>query len=172
MSPILGKPVLTIRVRKKYMNAVESIICTHPFWKDVNPHYLHILKECATYVKFGLHQPIFQAESAAEHFYLIHQGYVALETFMPGKGVITIQTLGPGEALGWSWLFRPYRWHLSARSADITEAVCFGARGLRDYAEENHDFGYDLAMRVGQIMLQRLQATRLLLAEAYGGPGE
>jgi CRP/FNR family cyclic AMP-dependent transcriptional regulator len=91
---------------------------------------------------------------------------------MPGKGVITIQTLGPGEALGWSWLFPPYRWHLSARSADITEAVCFGARGLRDYAEENHDFGYDLAMRVGQIMLQRLQATRLLPAEAYGGPGE
>jgi CRP-like cAMP-binding protein len=80
---------------------------------------LHILKECATYVKFDLHQPIFQAESAAEHFYLIHQGYVALEAFMPGKGVIAIQTLGPGEALGWLWLFPPYRWHFSARSADI-----------------------------------------------------
>jgi hypothetical protein len=54
---------------------------------------------------------------------------------MPGKGRITLQIIGPSEALGWSWLFPPYRWHFSARSIDITDAVCFGARSLRDYAK-------------------------------------
>ena len=38
----------------------------------------------------------------------------------------------------------------------ITEAVALSARALRDYAEENHDFGYELAMRVARVMLQRL----------------
>ena len=162
--------------RKKYekacMNTVENIIGTHPFWKGLNPHYLHILRECAVYSRFGVGQRIFEAGGDAEHFYLIHKGYVALETFMPGKGRITLQTIGPGGSLGWSWMFPPYRWHFTARSTDITDAVCFGAPALRDYAEENHDFGYDLAMRVGRIVLERLQATRSLLADSYGGSGE
>ena len=160
------------KYKEAYMNTVENIIGTHPFWKELNPHYFHILRECAVYSRFGAGQCIFEAGSDAEHFYLIHNGYVALETSMPGKGRITLQTIGPGEALGWSWLFPPYRWHFSARTTDVTDAVCFGARALRDYAEENHDFGYDLAMRVVRIVLERLQAARSLLADFYGGTGE
>jgi hypothetical protein len=91
-----------------------------------------------------------------------------LETFVPGKNAVTIQTLGPGEALGWSWLFPPYRWHFSARSGAFTEAIALQARALREYAEENHDFGYELAKRVGQVILDRLQATRLRLVNFYG----
>jgi CRP/FNR family transcriptional regulator, cyclic AMP receptor protein len=85
-----------------------------------------------------------------------------------GKVVVTIQTLGVGEALGWSWLFPPYRWHFSARSCAVTEAVVFEAMALREYAQENHDFGYELVKRVNQVMLDRLQATRLRLANFYG----
>jgi hypothetical protein len=70
-------------------------------------------------------QPVFQADSDAEYFYLIDQGSVGLEMFVRGKGVITIQTIGAGEALVWSWLFPPYRWHFSARSHAATEAVAF-----------------------------------------------
>lgn len=154
------------------MQTLDQIIPSHPFWKGLNPHYFHILKECAAFVKFGVDQPIFDAGVDADHFYLICTGRVALETFVPGKGAITIETLGAGEALGWSWLFPPYRWHFSARSVELTEAVAFGAHGLRKYAEENHDFGYELTTRVGQIVLQRLQATRLQLVEFYAVPGE
>ena len=89
---------------------------------------------------------------------------------MPGTGVITIQTIGTGEALGWSWLFPPYRWHFSARSIDGTDAVAFDAQALREKTEENHDFGYDIAMRIAQIMLQRLQATRMQLLDFYAPP--
>jgi hypothetical protein len=58
--------------------------------------------------------------------------------------------------------------HFSARSIDATEAACFGARTFRDYAEENHDFGYDLPIRGARIVLERLQATPSLLADFYG----
>ena len=160
------------KYKEAYMNTVENIIGTHPFWKELNPHYFHILRECAVYSRFGVGQCIFEAGSDAEHFYLIHNGYVVLETLMPGKGRVTLQAIGPGEALGWSWLFPPYRWHFSARSTEVTDAVCFGARALRDYAEENHDFGYDLAMRVVRIVLERLQAARSLLADFDGGTVE
>src|SRR5271157_1356152 len=142
------------------MEAIEKMIYRHPFWKDLNPDYFYILGECASRVNFGTGQPIFHADSDAEHFYLIDQGRVGLEMFIRGKGVITIQTIGAGEAHGWSWLFPPYRWHFSARSRAATEAVAFAAPVLRRCAETNRSFGYELAVRVGQGMFQRLQATR------------
>ena len=80
---------------------------------------------------------------------------------------LTIQTIGAGEALGWSWLFPPHRWHFTARSHAATEAVAFAAPVLLHYAEANHSFGYELSMLVGQVMFQRLQATRAKLVDFY-----
>src|SRR5271165_4904132 len=156
------------RPNEKAMETIDKIVYRHPFWKRLNPDYFQILVECASCVKFGSGQPIFQADSDAEYFYLIDQGSVGLEMFVRGKGVIAIETIGAGEALGWSWLFPPYRWHFSARSHAATEAVAFAAPVLRQCAEANHSFGYELAMRVRQVMLQRLQATRAKLVNFYG----
>ena len=38
---------------------------------------------------------------------LIDKGAVTLESFVPGRGVTTVQTIGTGDALDWSWLFPP-----------------------------------------------------------------
>jgi CRP/FNR family cyclic AMP-dependent transcriptional regulator len=152
------------------MRTLEQLIADHPFWKGLNPHYFPLLNEYASEERFGLQQQIFQEGSDANHFYLIHAGRVALETFVPGRGVVTIQTIGAGEALGWSSLFPPYRWHFSARSIDATAVVALDARALREKAQENHDFGYDITTRIAQVMLQRLQATRMQLLDFYAAP--
>ena len=55
--------------KKAYMNTIEIIIGTHPFWKGLNSRYFHILRECAAYSRFGLDQCIFEAGREAEHFY-------------------------------------------------------------------------------------------------------
>ncbi len=52
---------------------------------------------------------IFREGQAADSFYLIRQGHVALEIVAPDQGPITIETLDEGDVLGWSWLFPPYR---------------------------------------------------------------
>jgi len=148
---------------------IAGLISAQPFWKGLNPQFLHVLKECSGRVTFGIGEPILQSGFEAENFYLITRGHVSLEMFMPGKGIVTIQTIWPGEPLGWSWFFPPYRWHFNANSCDITEALVFDGRKLREYAAENHDFGYDLAGRIGQVMLQRLQATRLQLEQYHAG---
>lgn len=144
---------------------VREIILAHPFFKGINPCYVHLLTDCASFVRFGVREDIFREDQDADHFYLIDKGRVSLDTFVPRVGSTTIQTIGPGEALGWSWLYPPYRWQFNARVVDPVEAVAFGALSLREKTEENHDFGYDLAMRVGHVMLLRLQATRRRLVE-------
>ena len=95
---------------------------------------------------------------------MIHHGKVVLEaTYVSGEGLITIQTLGAGEAIGWSWLFPPHQWQFSARAVEPTEAVVFEGNALRNKAKETPAFGYDLALRVGGIIMQQLLATRMRL---------
>lgn len=152
------------------MKTLESIIAAHPFTRDINPRFLHLLKECAALERYGAQQQIFREGAEADRFYLLHSGRVSLESFVPGKGVVTMQTLGPGEALGWSWLFPPCRWHFTATAVEPVEAVALGTRVLRERMEENHEFGYDIAIRVGRVMLDRLQATRMRLLDLYDAP--
>jgi CRP/FNR family transcriptional regulator, cyclic AMP receptor protein len=145
------------------VKTLEDILARHPFWNNLPPQYFPLLIECAVIERFRPGEQIF---SDAEHFYLIHHGKVALETaYVPGEGLITIQTLGAGEALGWSWLFPPHPWHFSARAVEPTEAVVFKADALRNKAKETPAFGYDLALRVGGIMLQQLQSTGIRLLD-------
>jgi CRP/FNR family cyclic AMP-dependent transcriptional regulator len=145
------------------VKTLEDILARHPFWNNLPPQYFPLLIECAVIERFRPGEQIF---SDAEHFYLIHHGKVALETaYVPGEGLITIQTLGAGEALGWSWLFPPHQWHFSARAVEPTEAVVFKADALRNKAKETPAFGYDLALRVGGIMLHQLQSTRIRLLD-------
>ncbi|MBO0783363.1 MAG: hypothetical protein J2P37_31505 [Ktedonobacteraceae bacterium] len=98
---------------------------------------------------------------------MLHEGRVALETFSGERGAITIETIEAGEALGWSWLFPPYRWHFSARVLEPVQAIVLDGERLRIRGEEDCDFGYDLVKRVAHIVIQRLQATRLQLLDLY-----
>jgi len=152
------------------MHNLESLIVGHPFWHGLPPEFLPLVVESATLQAFGVDELIFRERDDADHLYLLHHGRVALEAFVPGRGVVTLQILGPGEALGWSWLFPPYRWQHSARSVDATEIVSFSAASLRQKAEQHPAFGRDLVTRMAQVLLQRLQATRQKLQE-FHDPG-
>lgn len=151
----------------KSPDTVREIIVSHPFFKNLNPHYVHLLTDCAAFVQFAPGQIIFSEGQQADRFYLIHKGSVALETFVPRTGTTTVQIIRAGDALGWSWLYPPFVWQFSARAVDPVEAVSLGGLSLLQKAEENHDFGYDLLLRTGQVMLKTLQNTRRKLVEFY-----
>jgi len=87
-------------------------------------------------MQFEAGESIFEEGSPANRFYLILEGAVALESEVKDRGRITIQTLGPGNDLGWSWFFPPYCWRFSARTLEATEAITFDGRALREQA--NH----------------------------------
>jgi hypothetical protein len=63
-------------------------------------------------MKFETGATIFEEGSPASRFYLILTGRVVLSSEMEDRNVIPIQTLGPGDDLGWSWLFPPYDYAL------------------------------------------------------------
>ena len=142
------------------LQSVERIICRHPFFEGMSPHQLRLLSDCAMATHFNADELIFQEGDPANRFYLIHQGRVALESYVGDDGNALIQIVEPGEVLGWSWLFPPYFWHFNARALEPTEALFLNATPLREECESDHELGYELMKRIGGVMMQRLHATR------------
>jgi len=149
------------------MQTLEPILAEHPFFKGLKPEYLQLVTGCASNVRFNTGTYIFREGDEASQFYLIRHGKVALEIFAAQHGPITIETIEAGEVLGWSWIFPPYRWHFSGHVFEPTRAIALDGKCLRAKGEENHDLGYELMKRVAQIMMDRLQATRLRLLDIY-----
>lgn len=150
------------------MTAMESILQEHPFFSDIESHYLNMIAEHSSYVTFERGRLVFRQGEPANTFYIISQGHVALEVFAPDQGPISLMTLGEGEVLGWSWLFDPYTWHLDARAIEETQAIALDGTELRAQCEANHELGYLLMRRSVVIVQQRLQAAMMQLIDMYG----
>ena len=103
--------------------------------------------------------------SPANRFYLILEGRVVLGAELEDRGIIPVQTIGPGDDLGWSWLFPPYYMHLSARALSPTKAIFFYGTRLREESESDHEFGYQLMERITKVVIERLRATQQRLVE-------
>jgi len=143
-----------------------TLITQQPFFKGLNPHQLQVLTDSALEMKFEPEQMIFAEGSPANRFYLILEGKVVLESETEGRGVmVPIQTLGPGDDLGWSWLFPPYYLHLSARALEPTRTIFFYGTRLLEQCDQDHELGYELMKRIAEVATQCLQATQRRLME-------
>lgn len=145
------------------MKNLEPMIAAHPFLEGMEPRQIKILAEAAMPVSFEEGQIIFQEGEMANRFYLIQEGKVRLETHAKDGASVTIQDIGAGDVLGWSWLFPPYYWHFDARAIEPTTAIFFYGTRLREQCESDHDLGYELMKRMAEVVVGRLQMTRLTL---------
>jgi CRP-like cAMP-binding protein len=150
--------------------SLAPILKQHAFFEGLKPEYVDLLIDCASNVRFNGGEFIFHQGEAANRFYLIRHGTVAIEISSPKRKSITLKTLGENEVLGWSWLFPPYQWQFDARALELVRAIALDARCLRGKCDSDPVLGYDLMKRFSNIMLETLQATRLQLLDLYGTP--
>jgi CRP-like cAMP-binding protein len=127
-----------------------------------------LLAGCARNVHLDAGGRLFREGGEADVFYIVRHGSVAVEAFVPARGPVTIETIEAGEVLGWSWLFPPYRWHFDARALTVVRATVFDARCLREKCDSDPALGYALMGRFAQVLIDRLQSTRLRLLDVYG----
>jgi CRP-like cAMP-binding protein len=150
------------------METLERILAAHPFFGGLPASHLALLTGCASNVRFAAGQFLFHAGAAANEFFLVREGRIALEVAPPGRTPLAVQTLGAGEILGWSWLVPPYHWLYDARALEPSRAIALDGKCLRTKCEADHDLGYELLKRFALIMEQGLQAARLQLLDVYG----
>jgi CRP-like cAMP-binding protein len=147
---------------------LERVLGDLPFFAGLDHATLLVLAGCAQNVRFEPGETLFRKGDPADTFFVVRHGSVALELFAAARGSITIETIDAGEVVGWSWLFEPYRWHFDARALTLVRATAFDGACLRGKCEADTALGYELMRRFAQVMIERLQWTRLRLLDVYG----
>jgi CRP/FNR family transcriptional regulator, cyclic AMP receptor protein len=135
-------------------------VALHPFLAGMNRTQLALLRDCAMATHFKKGETILLEGEFANRFYLVESGNVMLESCDGFSGPLVIETIGPGDLLGWSWMFPPYVWQFTARAVAPTTALFFYGTILREYCEKDHSLGYELFKRMSAVMMKRLQAAR------------
>ncbi|MEE1839713.1 cyclic nucleotide-binding domain-containing protein [Streptomyces sp. NPDC007076] len=118
---------------------------------------------------------LFEEGDHADRFWILRSGTVTLDIRVPGSPPVVIESLGPGELVGWAWLFEPYVWHLGAEAMTPVRTHEFDAETVRTIMDEDPALGSAVGHWVGQVLAHRLQATRIRLLDLYaprgsGGP--
>ncbi|MFO1500174.1 MAG: Crp/Fnr family transcriptional regulator [Verrucomicrobiota bacterium] len=149
----------TVHVATLAPAALAKAVADHPFVRGLAPAHLALLTGCAMFTHFDPGQVLFHQGEIANRFYLIERGRVSVETHLPEGSPITVQTVGPGDVLGWSWLFPPYYWHFDACALEPTDAIFFYGTRLRETCDQDREFGYQMMRRVATVVMQRLQIT-------------
>lgn len=147
---------------------LDQLILEHRFFQGLSLSQCQLIAGCAKNVFFAEGTFIFKEGNQANTFYLLRRGNVALEIFAPQRGAILIQTLQEPDVLGFSAMFPPYRWNFDAHALSPVSALEFDAACLRRKCETDPALGYELSQRFGQIMLTRLQLTRVQVLNLYG----
>ncbi|MGZ4257418.1 MAG: cyclic nucleotide-binding domain-containing protein [Gaiellaceae bacterium] len=153
------------------MESIETLLEEVPVFHGLPPGDLTLIAGCARNVHFAQGAVLFREGDPADTFYLVRHGSVSLETYVPARGPAIIETLEAGEVAGWSWLFPPYRWHFDARALTGLRATAFDGACLRGKCEDDPRLGYELMSRFAQVLIERLQWTRLRLLDLYGRDG-
>jgi CRP-like cAMP-binding protein len=143
----------------------------HPFLRTLTPQQVERLLPCAGEVSFPQGSFIFREGGVADAFFLVRTGRVALEQHIPGKGVVQVESLGPGDILGLSWLFPSAVWTLDARCVEPVQAFVFRAGDVRRRMQEDPALGHALATHLVQALYQRLMRVRLQRLDVYRGEG-
>ncbi|MFD3553402.1 Crp/Fnr family transcriptional regulator [Streptomyces goshikiensis] len=110
---------------------------------------------------------VFDEGARAESFWIVRSGTMTLEVPMPSRRPTPIESLGPGELVGWSWLFPPYVWQLSAEAMTPVRAYQFDATTVRVLMDADPAFGSAIGHWVGRVLALRLQQTRTRLIDLY-----
>jgi CRP/FNR family cyclic AMP-dependent transcriptional regulator len=140
---------------------LEKDVAAHPFLIGLAESHIRLLADCAMRARFRSQEVIFREGEIANRFYLLKTGKITLESTQEiGGAPVMIDTIGPGDLLGWSWIFPPHIWHFAARAAEPTAAIFFYGTILREYCDKDPALGYELFKRMSEVMMRRLQRAR------------
>jgi CRP/FNR family transcriptional regulator, cyclic AMP receptor protein len=145
------------------------LIAQQPFFTDLHADQLRLIRGLAMEVRYRRDEWIFREGDPANRFFIILSGYVSVEIESEG-GTVPIRTLGPGDDLGWAWLFPPYYMHFSARTMGPVRAIFFYGTRVRELCEEDHGLGYRLMKRVAEVLVRNLKGIERRLPAPLDSP--
>ncbi|MFH8680767.1 Crp/Fnr family transcriptional regulator [Streptomyces lydicus] len=133
----------------------------HALPADGRARLMHFAHE----VSFPAGARLFEEHGLADRFWIIRTGSVTLDIRMAADRPAVVETLGHGDLVGWSWAVAPYTWRMGAEALSPVRAYEFDASAVRALCEADPALGLAVTRQVLDVVADRLQATRLRLAD-------
>ena len=149
------------------MKDIEQLLAEIQFFAPLGPEQRATVAGCGRTRAFEPDEMLLREGEVEDSFWILRRGSVAIEVFAPNRGSLIVETLGPGDPLGWSWLFPPHRARFDARAREVVTTIEFDGACLRGKCEADHELGYGLLRLFGSVIADRLSHTRLRLLDMY-----
>ncbi len=122
------------------------------------------IADIAGFTKKAIFEPqetIYERDADARYVFEVLKGRVRQGfEVMPGT-MVWFQTAEPGDLVGFDALIPPHVHNMKAVASEKTELVQFDADSLRGYLETHPACGLIFMERLAQLLLQRLNNSRL-----------
>ena len=106
-------------------------VADHPFFRDLDRELIQSASQGSVDTTYATDELLVREGEVADRFHLIFHGKVAIEVGGADGTRRTVQTIGPGEVLGWSWVSPPYVCQFDGRALKETRVVSLDASVLR-----------------------------------------
>ena len=149
------------------MNDSEEIMAAlrrMSFLHDIEDQYLQALAPLAELRELRPGTVLFREGQSHPNIYLVIAGSVALDFRFSSR---VLQTVGPGELLGWTPILGGVEMTATARVLEPTQAVAIRASQLIALCEHNPRFGFEFMRQTARALSRRLNATKLQLLDVY-----
>ena len=146
---------------------IDRLLRAHPFADGLDDSSVAFLASCMKNERFSAGSYLFREGDPADTLFLVRQGHVALQVHAPGRGSVQVESIGPGDVLGWSTMFPPHAWHVDARVLETTVALTFVGKCLRDKMATDTALAYAVTRRLLYEVHRRLERVRLQQADVY-----
>lgn len=153
----------------KLINALQSV----PLFQQMSEAHFNKILQISTLVDVDAKQELFREGDPEEFLYVVVQGRVAIEMFIPSRGRIRIHTAEPMDEVGWSSVTPVVRRRTaSARAVLPSTLIKIDAVKLRQFSEDDCSLGYIIMRRICNVIASRLLTTRLQLLDVFAHPGK
>ena len=154
--------------QEKLINALQTI----PWFQEISPEHFEKIAGIASLVEVDAKQELFREGDPEDYLYIVLQGRVAIEMYIPSRGRMRIYTAEPMDVVGWSSVTPVVRRRTAGAQAVLPSCLIrLDALGLRQLCEEDYELGYFVMRRLANVIASRLLTTRLQLLDMFANPG-
>jgi CRP-like cAMP-binding protein len=140
------------------------------FLQGLGPGHVRQLAGMAQLKEVPPDTVLFREWQHGDHIYLVLRGEVALEVRIPGRGDVAVQTVGPGDLLGWSPALGGGAMTATARAVTWSRLAALDARQLQQAWARDPALGMECLRRIAVAVSRRLDALRRQLRTANRSP--
>ena len=144
-----------------------------PWFQELKPEHVERFAEISHIREVKAGETLFREGDKEDYMYVVLEGRVALNIFVPHRGKVRIYTLESWEVFGWSSVTPVVRQRTAGATAVRDgRVIAIDAEKLRQACDQDHDLGYLVMSRLANIVASRLLVTRLQLLDMFADPPE